>query len=265
MTFTVHQASFRYPGRAERALRDVTLSFSKGVHTAIVGPNGAGKSTLLRLLLGRLRPDSGQVAFDDRRATHWPRRELARRVGALLQSRETYVPLTVRELVEMGRHPYLKPWASLTTSDWSIVSEALASVDLSGFEDRDVSRLSGGELQRARLGRALAQRPEWLLLDEPTAHLDLGHEIQWFELISELVTTKHLTVITVTHNINLAFRFADRMVLISEGRVVAEGTPADVVTEENLTAAFRWPIAVREVPGLGWQAIPTAARQRVPR
>ena len=259
MSFEIRQAWFRYPGQTEHALREVTLSFPMGTHTAIVGPNGAGKSTLLRLLLGRLRPETGEVTYEGRAVAGWPRKDLAQRVGALLQSDETYVPLTVRDLVDMGRHPYLRPWASLTATDRSIVAEALVSVDLAGFEDRWISRLSGGELQRARLGRALAQRPECLLLDEPTAHLDVGHEVQMFELVSELVIKKHFTVILVTHNVNLAARFSERLILMSGGRVIAEGAPMEVLTESNLADAFRWPIAVRDVPGLGPQVVPMAS------
>jgi iron complex transport system ATP-binding protein len=262
MSFHVAGAWYRYSGQERHALCDVTASFPQGLHTAIVGPNGAGKSTMLRILLGRASPDRGSATFDGRLSARWSRRELARRVGVVLQDAGSLVPLRVRELVEMGRHPYLRPWSSLGSRDRTIVAESLRLADLAGFEDREISHLSGGELQRARLARALAQRPEYLLLDEPTAHLDVRHEMEIFQLVSHLVVQQSVTVITVTHNINLASRFADRLLLLSEGEVVAHGAPGEVFNAENLEAAFGWPIAVRELDGLGLHAVPLDAPAR---
>jgi iron complex transport system ATP-binding protein len=256
VSFELSGVWFRYPAQTRYALRDVTAVFPARRHTAVVGPNGAGKSTLLRVLLGRLRCGRGEARFDGLASARWPRRDLARRVGVVQQEADSPVPLTVRELVCMGRHPYLRPWAGLGDLDHSIVDEALRLTDLLGLDARPISRLSGGELQRARVARALAQQPECLLLDEPTAHLDLAHEMEIFRLATQLVIQQSVTVITVTHNINLAARFADRLLLLRDGVVLGQGAVEHVFTASNLEEAFRWPIAVETVRSVGPQAMP---------
>lgn len=242
-------------GRAD-AVRGVSLDIKAGVHTAIVGPNGAGKSTLLRLLIGLLRPREGRVILLDRPVRRWPRRELARHVAVVAQDPEIEVPMTVSALVEMGRNPYVRPWGPLGRDDQMAVEAALESTDIQALAERDIRELSGGELQRARLARALAQDPELLLLDEPTAHLDLGHEMNFFERVSQLTYQKGVTVVSVTHHLNIASRFADHMVLVAGGQVSVQGTPPSVMTPQHLEAAFNWPVHVEDLGGLGRHAIP---------
>ena len=172
MICLLEDVGFRYPGRPTNALTSVSLGVDEGTHVALVGPNGAGKSTLLRILTGVLRASHGTVTILGRRAGDWKRREMARHVAVVSQAGDVRVQVSVRDLVSMGRYPYLSPWSPLGSRDQAVVNSCLEAVDLTELADRDAAALSGGELQRARLARALAQEPRLLLLDEPTAHLD---------------------------------------------------------------------------------------------
>lgn len=256
MSFCLAGATFMYPGAESWALADVSVEFPPGRHSIVVGPNGAGKTTLARVLLGRLRLARGEATYAGRSSATWSRRSLARRVGTVLQETVADLPLTVGELVAMGRYPYLSLMGSPDERDRGIVAEAIARTDLERLVDRPICSLSGGERQRAKLARALAQTPEALLLDEPTAHLDLGHEMAFFELVSQLATEQSLTVVSITHNINVASRFADRMVMLSRGRVASVGTPSEVLLPERLEAAFGWPVEVCDLGELGFQVVP---------
>jgi iron complex transport system ATP-binding protein len=260
MSFVVNGVTVRYAGASSPALIDASLEFAPGVHTAILGPNGAGKSTLLRVLLGLIRPDAGEVRFEGRLTSAWTRREMARRTALVSAGEEFAFPVTVRELVAMGRTPHLGSWRAERPLDREVVRQALHDVDLLDLAHRSVSTLSAGELQRARLARALAQESDHLLLDEPTAHLDLGHELATFERIEQLTQGKQLTTITVTHNLNLASRFSDRVVLLSSGRVTAAGEPRQVLVAERIEEAFGCPVEVRDLAELGVLAVPTAKK-----
>jgi iron complex transport system ATP-binding protein len=228
----------------------VTLEVPAGACTAVLGPNGSGKSTLLRLLLGVLRPDSGSVVFQDRPVGEWGREEMARAVGVVPQGEETVFPVTVRELVAMGRYPHLGPWRRERDTDRQAVERAMRRCDVLAFAGRPLSTLSGGEKQRARLARALAQEPAALALDEPTAALDVSHEMAMFELLRDLARAG-TTVLLVTHNLNLAARYAGRLVLMDRGRVAAQGSPAEVLTRETVERVYGWPVRVVPHPGPG--------------
>lgn len=256
--FVAEGAGFTYPGASRPALVDVDLRVAAGLHTVVLGPNGAGKSTLLRLLLGLLSPDRGRVRLWGRDAAGWGRRELARRIGVVAQEPPPDLPITVREAVTMGRHAYLRPWSSPRERDREAVASALRRTGLASLEDRRLSGLSGGELQRVKLARALAQEPRVLVLDEPTAHLDLGHEMRIFEVVAELVSGG-LTALSVTHNLHLAGRYGEELVLLAGGRVAARGRPAEVYRPDTLEAAFGWPVRVEDLGPLGRQVIPLGA------
>ncbi|HEU0014604.1 MAG TPA: ABC transporter ATP-binding protein, partial [Longimicrobium sp.] len=219
--------AFRYPGASVDAVDRLTLEIPSGACTAILGPNGSGKSTLLRLLLGTLRPRSGLAELRGRPLGEWGREELAREVGVVPQAEEAVFPMTVRELVAMGRYPHLGPWRGERDADRRAVDEAMLRCDVRMLAARPLSTLSGGERQRARVARALAQEAGTLALDEPTAALDVSHEMAIFELLRALGHAGK-TVLLVTHNLNLAARYADRLVLLDRGRLAAEGTPAQV-------------------------------------
>ncbi len=261
MSFVVEGVTVRYAGAVRPALLDASLKFEPGVHTAVLGPNGAGKSTLLRVLIGLIRPDSGEVRFEGRPTSKWTRREMARRTALVSAGEEFAFPLSVQQLVAMGRTPHLGSWRAERSVDREVVRQALYDVDLLELAGRPVSTLSAGELQRARLARALAQESDHLLLDEPTAHLDLGHELATFERIEQLTQEKQLTTITVTHNLNLASRFSDRVVLLSGGRVTAVGEPREVLVAERIEEAFGCPVEVRDLAELGILAVPRSEKR----
>jgi len=252
----LRSAWLRYPGASGWAIEDVSLDFESGVHSAVLGPNGAGKSTLLRVLGGLLACDRGEADVDGRDVRQWPRRELAREMAFVSSTEEGAFPVRVREYVGLGRNPYLGSFSAPSARDRAVVDSALARTDMEPLADRYVTNLSAGELQRARVARALAQEPTVLLLDEPTAHLDIGHEFAVFELLSQLVAELSLTVVSITHNINMASRFATRVVLMRAGTVVADGPPAGVLTPSHLGTAYGWPVRTLAAEGLGCVAVP---------
>ena len=237
-------ATVRYPGAALPQLADATLTVHAGECVAIVGPNGAGKTTALRALLGITPLASGSARLLGRASGAWDPAALAREVAVVGQREEPAFPVTVGELVAMGRYPHLGPWRAAGPADRAAVRDAMDRADVAHFSDRWVQTLSGGEWQRVRLARALAQEPKVLLLDEPSSSLDLRHEMELFEIVAGL----GITALIVSHNVNAASRFAGRLVLMSEGRIVADDTPARVLTPALLTRVFAWPVAVYQLP-----------------
>jgi iron complex transport system ATP-binding protein len=219
-------------------VRDLDLQLTDGSFTAIVGPNGCGKSTLLRALGRLLRPTEGQVLLDGHAIAKTPTREVAKVLGLLPQTPIAPEGLTVADLVARGRHPHqswLKQWSR---GDEAAVAEALAWTDMSELAERPVDALSGGQRQRAWISMALAQGTDLLLLDEPTTYLDLSHQIDVLELVSRLHTERGRTVAVVLHDLNLAARYAQRLVAMKDGVLVASGTPAEVLTEQLLADVF---------------------------
>ncbi|HWC72291.1 MAG TPA: ABC transporter ATP-binding protein, partial [Gemmatimonadales bacterium] len=216
---------------------------------AVIGPNGSGKTTLVRLALGALRPLEGRGLIDGRAAGEWSRRDLARLVGVVPQREDNLFPQRVRETVLLGRYPHLSVWGRERAEDHAAVDRALAACDIQHLADRWVWTLSGGEYQRVRIARALAQEPRFLVLDEPGVSLDLKHEMGLFELVRGLVDTSGLGLLMITHDLNLAARFADSLLLLSEGRAVASGAPANVLTRDVIERVFAWPVALQTVEG----------------
>lgn len=233
----------RYPGVAAPALAGVSVALDRGELVAVVGPNGSGKTTLLRALLGSPHLEAGEVEVEGRPLAQWRARELARVVGVVTQREEILFPLTVRETVELGRYAHLGPLAGPRDADHNAVAQALQRADVSRLGERRTDTLSGGEWQRVRVARALAQNPRVLLLDEPTVALDIRHEMEVFELVRKLAG-EGIGTLLVTHHLNLAARYADRMLLLDRGRVVAEGTPAAVLRPDVVSAVFEWRVAV---------------------
>lgn len=256
--FELRGAGVRYRPTEPDVLRGLDLRVERGDLTAVLGPNGAGKSTLVRLLTGVLRPTRGEAIFEGRPLTAWSRAELARHVAVVSQEPPPAVPLTVREYVTLGRNPYRSPWSALGAGGRELVTRTLARAGLADLEGRPVSDLSGGERQRAKLARALAQEPEVLVLDEPTAHLDIGHGLWVFDAMRELVAEHGITVLCITHDMNLASRHADRIVLLAQGDVVAAGPPGDVLDPASLEAAYECSVDVRDLGDLGYVILPTA-------
>ncbi len=233
----------QYPGSLRPVLDGVSCAVGPGELLAIVGPNGSGKTTLLRGLLGLVDPTSGQGLVQGRPIDQWRRSELARVIGVVTQREESMFPLRVEEAVMLGRYARLGPLAPPGAGDRAAVEQAMARCDVTDLRTRHVDTLSGGEWQRVRVARALAQEPAALVLDEPTSALDVRHEMEVLELVRVLVDGG-LAGILVTHQLNLAARFADRLLLLDHGRVVAEGSPESVLTAQTVEAVFEWPIAV---------------------
>jgi iron complex transport system ATP-binding protein len=210
---------------------------------AVVGPNGSGKTTLVRALSGLTPLAAGDIRIDGRPVAQWSRGSLARVLAVVSQREESAFPLSVEETVMLGRYARLGPLAAPSAADREAVRHALERCDVAALADRPVDALSGGEWQRVRIARALAQEPRLLVLDEPTASLDVRHEMELFELVRGLVDGG-LAGLVITHHLNLASRFADRMLLLSGGRLVAEGPPVDVLRGDVLRRVFEWPVAV---------------------
>jgi iron complex transport system ATP-binding protein len=240
----VRDVTFRYPGVMRDALRNVSLGVSGGELVALLGPNGSGKTTLVRVALGLQTPLAGTALVQGRAAAAWPRRDLARVVGVVPQREDNLFPQRVRETVRLGRYPRLGAFGREREEDRVAVDRALERCDVAGLADRWLWTLSGGEYQRVRIARALAQEPQLLVLDEPTASLDLRHEMELFELVRRLVDQQGLAALLITHDVNLASRFADRLLLLSDGNAVATGAPADVLRREQAESVFGWPVAV---------------------
>lgn len=224
---------------------DVTLALRPGETVGLLGPNGSGKSTLLRLLGGVLAPTAGIVTLDGRPLTELGRRATARRIATVEQHADTQTELTVRDVVALGRIPHRRAWTPPTTADTEAVTEALARTALTDRADQSWHTLSGGERQRTQIARALAQRPRELLLDEPTNHLDIQHQLELLELIADLPVT---TVIAL-HDLNLAAMYCDRLLVLSDGRAVTEGTPAEVLTPALIERVYGVRAEVTQDPG----------------
>ena len=249
--FDVRDVTFRHRGAERDALADVGFSVAQGTLHAILGPNGSGKSTLLQVMLGELSAHTGSVLYEERPVEAWPRREIARRVAFVPQAEPIAFPLTVRQMVEMGRYPHVGVLGRSGPTDVSAIRGAMEQAGVTELADRAITTLSGGELQRARIARALAQEPATLVLDEPTAALDLHYEMETFELLHHLAEEAGLTVVVATHNLNLAARFASEILLLGRGRIEAGGSPTDVLEHDTLERVYRWPVAVTVHPGPG--------------
>jgi iron complex transport system ATP-binding protein len=219
-------------------VRGLDLQLTEGSFTAIVGPNGCGKSTLLRALGRLMRPTSGQVLLDGQAIARTPTREVAKVLGLLPQAPVAPEGLTVGDLVARGRHPHQSWLRQWSRDDEAVVAEALSWTDMSELADRPVDELSGGQRQRAWISMALAQGTDLLLLDEPTTYLDLSHQIDVLELVGRLHAERGRTVVVVLHDLNLAARYAQRLVAMKDGVLVSSGRPEEVLTEQLLADVF---------------------------
>jgi len=244
----------RYPRAKAEALTGVSLEARRGALTAVVGPNGSGKSTLVRALIGRVELARGRIDVDDRNVAGIDRDVLAQRVAVVTQREELAFRSTVLEYVRLGRFPHLGVWHSAGERDHRAVDESIDEAGVSELRDRHVDELSGGEWQRVRLARALAQGGSALVLDEPTTFLDVAHEMAVFELLHRLARAGQ-AVLLVSHQLNLVARFADHMVLFHHGSVTASGSPDDVMRADVLERVYEWPLVVTRDPAVGAPAL----------
>lgn len=229
-------------------VHDLDLQVPDGRVTVIVGANACGKSTLLRGLARLLRPRSGAVLLDGEAIHRRPTKQVARTLGLLPQNPVAPEGVTVVDLVGRGRHPHHGAFRRWTTEDDAAVAEALTLTDTLDLADRVVDELSGGQRQRVWIAMALAQGTDLLLLDEPTTYLDVAHQVEMLDLLAELNARRGTTIVMVLHDLNLSARYADHLVALRGGRVVAEGAPRDVVTEEVVREVFGLDSRVIEDP-----------------
>ncbi len=244
----VEQASYAYAATDRSApkftLGPASFEAQQRELVAILGPNASGKSTLLRLLAGMIKPLSGRVEVDGCEATELDLRTRAQRIALVQQESELLFPLRVWEYVLQGRYPYGRRLRFESEEDCLLAGNALAQVGADALRDRWMDHLSGGEKQRVILARALAQQPSLLLLDEPTQHLDIGGKVELLRRLRRLADENRYTVVVVTHELNLAAEFSDRIVLLHKGKALRVGTPAEVYQRELLEEVFEAPLEV---------------------
>jgi iron complex transport system ATP-binding protein len=219
------------------ALTDVSLALAPGKVVALLGPNGSGKSTLLRALLGQL-PASGSIEWHGKPLAKWPPRELAREVAYLAQIPGWEPQQTVGDTLRLGRAPYLRPFGLESKRDIEVIGEVTRRLELEDLLPRSLDSLSGGQRQRVFVGRGLVQEPKVLLLDEPNTHLDLKNQVELGELLVSLTRKQGLAVLMASHDLNLAGAFADRLLVLNEGKLVAAGTPDEVLRPEILEPVY---------------------------
>lgn len=241
---------YRYPQGPE-VLKGIDLAVEEGEMVGLLGPNGAGKTTLLKCISGVLGGAQGSVTLMGRPLYGFTRRELARVIAYVPQFRESGYAFSTYDVVLMGRYAHLRGLRGETEADRSAARRAMEQTRTWEFRDRPVDALSGGERQRVMIARALAQDARLLLMDEPTAHLDIRHQAEILDLIASLHRTCDLTVIGVFHDINLASRFSPRLVLLREGAIAADGSPREVLTPENLARVYGIGVSVFDSPADG--------------
>ncbi|MCC6319173.1 MAG: ABC transporter ATP-binding protein [Gemmatimonadaceae bacterium] len=251
----------RYPGSDTDALHGVSLIAEPGVLTAIVGPNGSGKSTLVRALLGRVPLAAGDLRVAGTRVAGGAARDLARLLAVVVQREEPAFPLLVNDYVALGRHPWRDAWQGADAADGAWVLAAMEQADVIALRDRRTDTLSGGEWQRVRVARALAQDTPVVVFDEPTTFLDVAHEMACFELLDALAA-RGRTVLVVSHQLNLVARFARRVGLLSSGTLAAFGDPSDVMRGEVLERVYQWPLVVSRDPAVGSPMLVPLRRHR---
>lgn len=244
---SIERLRFAYNGA--EIIRGIDLSIERGSFHSLLGPNGSGKTTLVKLISGVLMPTSGSVRIFDESISNMSRRNIARKLAVVPQGTHVAFPFTAVEVVLMGRAPHLGGLSLEGAVDNEIAREAMEMTHTWEFRNRTMAQLSGGEAQRVILARALAQRTDVLLLDEATVFLDIKHQIEIMELIEKQNRERGITVLAVTHDLNMAARFAHRVTLIKEGTIFAEGTPESALTASNIHEVFGVRVEVVEAGG----------------
>jgi iron complex transport system ATP-binding protein len=230
------------------ALQAIDLMIAPGEIVGLLGPNGCGKTTLLKLASGVLSPAEGEVLLDEVKLKKLSRRQVAQRIAVVPQSYHLPFAFKVTEVVLLGRTPFVSGLSGETKKDRDVTADALQLVGIDGLGKRHFNDLSGGEQQKVVLAMALAQEPEVLLLDEPTAHLDINHQVEILELVRSLNREQGVTVIAAMHDLNLASLFFDRLILLKEGTIFADGSPREVLTERNIKDVFSASVRVSPHP-----------------
>jgi cobalamin transport system ATP-binding protein len=235
----------------QQVLQNIDLQFKPGSFTALLGPNGAGKTTLLKCLSGFLPLTAGRIMVNSRDMSEYSNMQLAHQIALIPQNFQLQFEYQVRELVQMGRFPYLGYLGSYTKEDKEIVSSTLSELDLQDLAEKNFSELSGGEQQRVAIARALVQRTPILLMDEAFASLDVNHAISIMQLLAEINRQRDKTIILVSHNINLAVEYCSQVILMKNGRIITQGKPKEVITEAALADVYEHNIHVITNPVSG--------------
>jgi len=214
------------------------LEIKEGYFTSLIGPNGCGKSTILKLISKILYPQKGRIKFSGVDISEIPYKEYAKMIAYVPQSTYPYFPFSVFEIVMMGRTPYLGMLSFENSIDKKIVEEAMDILEISHLKLKGINEISGGEAQRVYIARALAQKPKMILLDEPNSHLDIEHQIQIFELLAKLKREENLTILSVSHDLNLVGIFSEKVFLMNHGQLIMHGNTSEVLTEKNIEDIF---------------------------
>jgi len=242
--------AFAYDGH--EAVRDVTTAFERTQLVAVTGPNGSGKSTLLKLVARVLAPMRGDVVFDGRRLRDWPPKEYAKQVGYLPQEPDPTFPMRAIDVVVSGRAPFLGRFGWESDADYDEAERALATCDAAHLGGRYLDEMSGGERKRVFLARVLAARPKLIVLDEPLASLDLSHVLQFSALLRDIVDRTGATVIYATHDLNWAAAYCDRMLVMQDGALAADGIPSEIMQPARIRELFGFDAAAVESGGTTW-------------
>ncbi len=242
--FEFEQVSVGY--RQQLVLRDLSLAVAAGEIVALLGPNGAGKSTLLRALTGLLPPATGRIRIFGQDLQKLPAGQRSRLIAVVPQELKTPMAYSVAELVMMGRSALLHPWQQPSAADMQVVERAMVYTDVAGLRDRPLDTLSGGEKQRAIIAMALALEPRIIVMDEPTTHLDLNHSLEIMQIIEHLNQERGVTVLMISHDLNLAAEFCQRLVLLDAGRLVADGPPELVLQEDILRQVYHCDLRIQQ-------------------
>lgn len=242
----VQSISFQY--QQDWVLQDVSFKIEKGNFIGIIGPNGSGKTTLLKILHRLLSPQKGQILFNHKPLQKMSRGEIAKRMAVVAQENYPLFPFRVEEIVLMGRSPHLGHFLFEGKKDLEIAQRAMEWTEILPLRERYLDELSGGERKRVFIARALAQEPEVILLDEPTANLDLHHQLDFLNLILDLNREKGLTIILATHDLNLASEFCDHLILLQKGKIVSLGPPEKVINRENIEKVYGCKVWVDQNP-----------------
>jgi iron complex transport system ATP-binding protein len=232
----------------EEIIKNVSLNIQQGEFIGIIGPNGSGKTTLFRAICGIIKPSKGNVLYKNKNLLNITSREIAREVSVIPQLLETPFSFSVEEFIMMGRFPHSGRFFTQKQKDWAVLENVINMTDISALRNRKISELSGGERQRVIVAQGFMQEPILMLLDEPTAHLDITHQIQIMDLLKRFNKKNNLTIIIVLHDLNLAGSYCDRLILLNHGEIFKEGTPQEVLTYQNIEHVYSTTVIVKENP-----------------
>jgi len=249
----VHSVSFRY--HEDWVLQDVSFRVEKGEFVGVIGPNGSGKTTLLKTLYRLLSPQKGEILFELVPMKKMDRADIAKRIAVVAQETHLLFPFSVLETVLMGRSPHLGHLMFESEKDLEITKKAMEWTKVLPFSERSMDELSGGERKRVFIARALAQEPEVILLDEPTANLDIHHQMDFLDLILTLNRERGLTIVMASHDMNIASEFCDRLILLQGGGIYKVGTPDEVITQENIEKVYGCEVWIDQNPFSGMPRI----------